>query len=99
MNLLPFAAIAVALGVASCNTRNALPPGPAPEYEPARVIPWDAGAGAEGDPFDEAAEGDWIDDDADRSPDAGAVVGKDAMAGSEIGDGAVKQPAPPDAGR
>jgi len=35
--------------------------GPAPQYEPPRILPWDAGVeGPEPDPFAAAAEGEWV---------------------------------------
>ncbi len=44
-----------------CTGQRPSPGGPAPEYEPPRILPWGAGAGdPEPDPFAAAAEGDWL---------------------------------------
>jgi hypothetical protein len=78
-----FAIIACVLG---CSANRRLPKGPPPEYERARVLPWDAGA-PRGDDLDElideamlpqspessASESNTSEPTSESSGDAGAV--------------------------
>lgn len=58
-------ALLVALVVVGCSSRRQRPPGPAPEYEPPRVTPWDAGAPV--DPLD-TVKGEEVTDDEPPAP-------------------------------
>ena len=70
------------LGLATISACGApqRPTGPAPEYEPAKVLLWDAGnPSEEQDPFASAAVGDWVGDSqaeeaSGESPSADAGV-------------------------
>jgi hypothetical protein len=86
-------ALLILLGGIGCSSRPQRPAGPPPEYEPPRVAPWDGGrASDEGDPFADAAEGEWTDEPAETAvpppaevPDAAAEAG--APAALDAGDG------------
>ena len=70
------AIVVCGLWLLNCSTRSLGPRGPAPEYEPPVLPPWDAGSGAESsdDPFAAAAEGDWISEPADDPASDGSGV-------------------------
>jgi len=61
--------VALGLCLLTCSTQPSVPRGPAPEYEPPVLPPWDAGSGADSvDPFAAAAEGDWISEPPEDPP-------------------------------
>lgn len=78
-----------------CAANEPRPSGPPPEYEPPRVLAWDAGgADPTEHPLESAAVGGWLED-----PDAGASDGGPGHADTETSaDGAAVDAAPVEAG-
>ncbi len=88
MSRAPFGALLVLL--VGCAGHRAAPGGPPPEYEPPRLLAWDAGvAEDEADPFAAAAEGEWLAaEPTGVGADAGVQPGGSAGAGPVSLDGA-----------
>lgn len=89
MSRAPLGAL-LAILVGCAGHRAAPRGGPPPEYEPPRLLAWDAGVGPdETDPFAAAAEGEWLAaESTERAADAGADPAGSAGAGPVSLDGA-----------
>ena len=87
--------------VLSCAGRERRPPGPPPEYEPPRVMPWDAGSPSEPeDPFAALATGEWLAElDAAAEPAPARNTMARASSGGCGGDGGLDGSEPVDTGR
>jgi hypothetical protein len=87
-----WAAMALSCCLTACSGRPTRPPGPPPEYERPVLAAWDAGSRAETeDPFEAAAQGDWVEEPiteleqpvADAGPSDADAAAADAQAQTE----------------